>query len=336
MNDNVIALHTALQTPDMAKVLAAASAYSGFWERRTFDFLPLLHTSIERHYKGFHRYVEELAKNSEILAVTIKSEDIEILLKDLQANMGEPDEEEFLLEEIQRSTDNIVKKLDVMLSGVETATKSITSLPVYDANRDRTSYLEAQQQVASSLQALTNMLSSKRNELAALEKAIEVFEANGIEKLFEGKLPTIGQVQAMVATGATTAGAAVAIEQAAEALNKLMGGIQEGMRYSKLQEQRRALRAQVNEKVVEQREREQRANQLKSYLKSLSEYAPLIETRLEWLAEKNQIRVKLEIVRNQLRSLKLKGIESAHSLNKLLMALIAYLRHVVDEFKKAF
>ena len=336
MNDNVIALHTALQTPDMAKVLAAASAYSGFWERRTFDFLPLLHTSIERHYKGFHRYVEELAKNSEILAVTIKSEDIEILLKDLQTNMGEPDEEEFLLEEIQRSADNIVKKLDVMLSGVETATKSIASLPVYDANRDRTSYLEAQQQVASSLQALTNMLSSKRNELAALEKAIEVFEANGIEKLFEGKLPTIGQVQAMVATGATTAGAAVAIEQAVEALNKLMGGIQEGMRYSKLQEQRRALRAQVNEKVAEQREREQRANQLKSYLKSLSEYAPLIETRLEWLAEKNQIRVKLEIVRNQLRSLKLKGIESAQSLNKLLVALIAYLRHVVDEFKKAF
>ncbi|MNP28939.1 hypothetical protein D3C76_1219430 [compost metagenome] len=250
--------------------------------------------------------------------------------------MGEPDEEEFLLEEIQRSTDNIVKKLDVMLSGVETATKSITSLPVYDANRDRTSYLEAQQQVASSLQALTNMLSSKRNELAALEKAIEVFEANGIEKLFEGKLPTIGQVQAMVATGATTAGAAVAIEQAVEALSKLMGGIQEGMRYSKLQEQRRALRAQVNEKVAEQREREQRANQLKSYLKSLSEYAPLIETRLEWLAEKNQIRVKLEIARNQLRSLKLKGIESAQSLNKLLVALIAYLRHVVDEFKKAF
>ncbi|MNN42104.1 hypothetical protein D3C81_1562610 [compost metagenome] len=115
-----------------------------------------------------------------------------------------------------------------------------------------------------------------------------------------------------------------------------MGGIQEGMRYSKLQEQRRALRAQVNEKVAEQREREQRANQLKSYLKSLSEYAPLIETRLEWLAEKNQIRVKLEIVRNQLRSLKLKGIESAQSLNKLLVALIAYLRHVVDEFKKAF
>ena len=336
MNDNVIALHTALQTPDMAKVLAAASAYSGFWERRTFDFLPLLHTSVERHYKGFHRYVEELAKNSEILAVGIKSESIETLLRDLQKAMGDPDEAAFLLEEIQRSADNIVKKLDVMLSGVETATKSITSLPVYDANRDRTSYLEAQQQVASSLQALTNMLSSKRNELAALEKAIEVFEANGIEKLFEGKLPTIGQVQAMVATGATTAGAAVAIEQAVEALNKLMGGIQEGMRYSKLQEQRRALRAQVNEKVAEQREREQRANQLKSYLKSLSEYAPLIETRLEWLAEKNQIRVKLEIVRNQLRSLKLKGIESAQSLNKLLVALIAYLRHVVDEFKKAF
>ncbi|MNJ66409.1 hypothetical protein D3C77_624840 [compost metagenome] len=121
-----------------------------------------------------------------------------------------------------------------------------------------------------------------------------------------------------------------------EALNKLMGGIQEGMRYSQLQGQRRALRAQVNEMVAEQRERQQRANQLHSYLMALSEYAPLIEKRLEWLAEKNQIRVQLAAVRNQLSSLKLKGIESAQSLNKLLVALIAYVRHVVDEFKRAF
>ncbi len=336
MNDNVIALHTALQSPDMAKVLAAASAYSGFWERRTFDFLPLLHTSVERHYKGFLTYVEELAKNSEVLAVGIKSENIEILLKDLQASRGEPDEEEFFLEEIQRSAGNIGKKLDVMLVGVESATKSIASLPVYDPNRDRTNYLEAQQQLASSLPALANMLTSKRNELAELEKALAVFEANGIEKQFEGKLPTVEQVQAMVATGATTAGAALAVEQAVEALNKLMGGIQEGMRYSQLQGQRRALRAQVNEMVAEQRERQQRANQLHSYLMALSEYAPLIEKRLEWLAEKNQIRVQLAAVRNQLSSLKLKGIESAQSLNKLLVALIAYVRHVVDEFKRAF
>lgn len=336
MNNNVTALHTALQTPDMAKVLAAASAYSGFWERRTFDFLPLLHTSVERHYKGFLTYVEELAKNSEILAVGINSENIEILLKDLQASMGEPDEEEFLLEEIQRSAGNIGKKLDVMLAGLETATKSIASLPVYDPNSDRRNYLEAQEQLASSLQALTNMLTSKRNELAELEKALEVLEANEIEKQFEGKLPTVEQVQAMVVTGATTAGAALAVEQAVEALNKLMGGLQDGMRYSQLQDQRRALRAQVNEMVEDQREREQRANQLHSYLMALSEYAPLIEKRLEWLAEKNLIRVQLEAVRNQLGSLKLKDIESAQSLNKLLVALITYVRHVVDAFKKAF
>ncbi|MDD2047856.1 alpha-xenorhabdolysin family binary toxin subunit B [Pseudomonas putida] len=336
MNDNVIALHAALQTPDMAKVLAAASAYSGFWERRTFDFLPLLHTSVERHYKGFLTYVEELAKNAEVLAVGIKSENIEVLLKDLQASGGAPDEEEFLLEEIQRSAGNIRKKVDVLLVGVKSATQSIASLPVYDPNRDRRNYLEAQQQLDSNLQTLTTRLTGKRNELAELEKALQVFEANGIEKQFEGKLPTVEQVQAMVATGATTAGAALAIEQAMEALNKLMGGIQEGMRYSQLQSQRRALRDQVNEMVAEQRDREQRANQLQGYLKALSEYAPLIEKRLEWLAEKNQIRVKLETVRNQLSSLKLQGIESAQLLNKLLVALIAYVRHVVDEYKKAF
>ncbi|MNJ40225.1 hypothetical protein D3C77_351150 [compost metagenome] len=223
-----------------------------------------------------------------------------------------------------------------MLAGVEVATKSIASLPVYDANRDHTNYLEAQQQLASSLQALTTMLTSKQDELAALEKAIEVFEANGVEKLFEGKLPTVEQIQAMVATGATTAGAALAVEQAVEALNKVVGGIQEGMRYSQLQDQRRALRAQVNEMVAEQRTREQRANQLESYLKELSEYAPLIEKRQEWLAEKNQIRVQLETVRKQLNSLKFEDLESAQLFNKLLVALVAYARHVVEAFKKAF
>ncbi|PSS57080.1 alpha-xenorhabdolysin family binary toxin subunit B [Pseudomonas sp. BBP2017] len=336
MNDNVIAFRTALQNPNMDKLLGAASAYSGFWEKRTFDFLPLLHTSIERHYKGFIKYVEELDKNSEALAVTIRSEDIEQLLRDLKGSMEAPDEAEFLLEEIQHSVANIGKKIDVMLAGVEIASKSIVSLPTYDASLDKAGYLKTQERVASDLQVQTGVLAGKRSELAELEKVIEVFEANGIEKLFKGKLPTLEQAQAMFATAATPAGAVLAVGQAVEALNELMGSIQEGMRYSQLHNLRRSLQTQVKEMVAEQRDQEQRAHQLVNNLNALSEYAPLIEKRSEWLAEMNQIRVNLEGVRNQFRSIKVEGVESIQALNKLLAALLVYASYVVAEFKKSF
>ena len=52
MNDNVVALSASLNVPDMDKILSVVSAYSAFWEQRRFGFLPLLHESVERHYKG--------------------------------------------------------------------------------------------------------------------------------------------------------------------------------------------------------------------------------------------------------------------------------------------
>ncbi|RWU22390.1 hypothetical protein DM813_14535 [Pseudomonas alkylphenolica] len=336
MKDNVVSLHTRLRTPEMTKILSVASAYSGYWEKRTFDFLPLLHASVERHYKGILRCVEYFAKNSEVLAVSIKSENIELLLNDLKASAGDAEEEEFLLEEIQRSLANIGNKLDVLLSGVETATKSISSLPVYDASRDHTNYQATRTQLADRLQAISTALTDKRAELAELERVIGVFEANGVEKAFEGKLPTVEQVQALAASGATPAGAALAVEQAVEALNKLLSGVQEVKQYSQLQGRRRALQTEVNELVAEQREQEKRGAQIESYLNALSEYSPLVEKRLEWLAEKNQIRAHLTTVRNQLRNNDLKGAESVEGVNKLLAELLIYVRHIVAEFKKSF
>ncbi|MFK8332539.1 alpha-xenorhabdolysin family binary toxin subunit B [Pseudomonas sp. BJa5] len=333
MSNNVIALNTPLNVPDMNKILTAASTYSRFWEKRTFEFLPLLHVSVERHYQGFIKYVEALAKNAEVLAVGIKSENIELFLNDLREGMGAPDEEEFLLEEIQRSANNIGKKLDVLLAGVQSATKSIASLPVYQVDRDRSGYLEAQERLASRLQALHHARRSKEDELSALENAIDVLEANGIEKLHAGKLPTVAQLQALVAQGATSAGAAIAIEQALEALSKLLGGLQDGMRYSQLQDQRRTLQTQVGELRAEQREQEQRAQQINSYLESLSAYAPLIEKRVEWLAEKHQIYVQLQAERNKLRNIKLNGTECVQALQQLLMALLTYVKHIVDKYR---
>ncbi|PJY95169.1 alpha-xenorhabdolysin family binary toxin subunit B [Pseudomonas donghuensis] len=336
MNDNVVALSASLNVPDMDKILSVVSAYSAFWEQRRFGFLPLLHESVERHYKGMQRYVDGLAKNSEVLAVTIKSYQLDELIDDFREASGDPEEEEFFLEELQISKNKIAAELDVVVSGVMTATKSIASLPVYDASRDQASYLETQERLASRLQALTDTLNGKRENLVELEKAIGVFEANGIEQLFQGKLPTVEQLQGLVAQGATTAGAAVAVEQALEALGKLMEGVQQGMQYSRLQDQRRALRTEVNELIAEQREKEQRATQVKGYLQALVEYSVLKPKRLEWLAEKQKIHVQLETVASQLRRIELDSFEGALAFNQLLKQLLAYVQHIVFQFRRAF
>lgn len=334
--NNVAMLRSALPTPNMEKVLAAVSAYSVFWEKRTFAFLPLLHELIDRHYQGFIKYTGELEKNSEVLAVGIRSEDVGSLLKDLKASSGNSDDEEFLFEELQNSANNVGTKLNALLTGVVTALNAIASLPGYEVNRDRDNYLQTQEQLSNALPALNVQLEGKRTELTELERAIGVFESNGLDKLFEGNLPTVQQVQELVALGTTPAAAVVAVEKALEALNKLMAGIQDGMRYSKLQDRRRALRAQVNEIVAEQREKGSRLTQLQNHLKALEEYVLLNEKRQGWVDEKNIIRTQLESVRDQLRSIKIKNIDDAQMLDKLLVALRGYVNHVVVKIREAF
>ncbi|MEG2042371.1 MAG: alpha-xenorhabdolysin family binary toxin subunit B, partial [Hafnia sp.] len=302
MSNNIVALSVPLKTPDMNRVLAAASAYSMLWEKRTFEHLPLLHTSVERHCLGFISYSDNFEKNAVALIVGVGSESIEELLETLRDGMVDPDEEGFLFDEARESVKNIGRDLDALLACVDTATKSMASIPVYNVERDRLSYLATQERLNSNLQVLSSAQTSKRNELVELEKVIGVFESNGIEKLFEGKLPTIQQVQGMVALGATPAGAVVAVEQALVALNKLLGGIQDGMRYSRLQDQRRTLQAQVNENRAEQDETKKRASQVSSYLESLSTYTPLFDMRLEWLAENKKIYMQLKAEREKLRS----------------------------------
>ncbi|MDD1015850.1 alpha-xenorhabdolysin family binary toxin subunit B [Pseudomonas rubra] len=338
MNDNVVALNlnVELKAPDMDVLLAPVSAYAALWAQRTFAFLPLLHESIERHYKGFQKYVDSLAKNAEVLAVTIKSHQLDALLDELRESQEDPEEQEFYLEELQTSKNKIATALDAVVSGVMTASKSIGSLPVYDVARDQARYLETHERLAISLQALAVTLSAKRENLAELENAISVFEANGIEKLFEGKLPTVEQLQGLVAQGSTTAGAAAAVEQALAALAKLMDGVQQGMRYSRLQDQRRALRAEANELIAEQREKEQRAKQVQANLQSLSEYSALYPKRQGWLAEKQQIRVQLETLANQMRRMNLNSYAKAQLLNRLLKQLVSYLQDVVLKFRQAF
>ncbi|MGF6590649.1 alpha-xenorhabdolysin family binary toxin subunit B [Pseudomonas sp. 2835] len=336
MSDNIVAMSAALNVPKMDKILCAVSAYATSWEQRTYSFLPLLHESIERHYKGMQSYVDGLAKHSEVLAVTIKSHKLDELLDDFRQAAEDPEEVEFFLEELQTSKSKIATELDVVVSGVVTASKAIASLPVYDAGRDQTTYLETQERLVSSLQALIEALGSKRENLAELEKAIGVFEANGIEQLFQGKLPTVEQLQGLVAQGATTAGAAAAVEQALEALGKLMEGVQQGMHYSRLQDQRRALRNDINALVAEQREKEQQAKKVESHLQALSAYALLHPKRSEWLAEKQQIGVQLETVALQLRRLKLGSFEQAQALNQLLTKLVAYVQSIVLQFRQAF
>lgn len=336
MNDNVVVLDTPLQKPDMTKILAAISAYNAFWEKRTFDFLPLLHESIERHRKGFLQCFEEFSKNSDVLAVTMKSEGIEGFLNKFKEAMDDPEEKEFYLEEIQNSAKKIVDKLNVLLSGVENAKKSIASLPVYDAERDKLSFVETLEGVTNTLQLLNDALTTKRSEMEELEKAIDVFELNGIESQFEGQLPSVEQIQGLVAQGVTTAGAAVAIEQALEVVSKILGGIEQGMRYSRLQEQRRALKKQVQEMDDQQRDQQQKESKLNGQIKLLEEYEPLAGLRAQWLAEKNKILAQMQGERNKLQSIKPTDMEFAEQLIKLLKGVSDYVVHIVSMYRKAF
>ncbi|MEG1039918.1 MAG: alpha-xenorhabdolysin family binary toxin subunit B [Pseudomonas sp.] len=335
MNDNVVVLDTPLQKPDVAKMLAVITAYNEFWEKRTFEFLPLLHESIERHRKGFYQSIEDLSKNSEALAVAIKNEDVEGLLNKFLEVVDDPEEKEFYLEEIQGSAKKIGEKLDVLLAEVTSATKSIASLPVYDAERDRLSLVEALKDVVSTLQLLNDALTTKRNEVEELDKAIEVFELNGIESQFEGQLPSVEQIQGLVTQGATTAGAAVAIEQALEVVNKVLGGIEQGMHYSRLQEQRRSLKNQVQDMVDEQHEQQQKDSKLNSQIKSLEAYVPLTELRTQWLAEKNKILTQMQGERNKLQSLKSVDVALAKQLIKLFKGVFDYVMHIVSMYRKA-
>lgn len=257
-------------------------------------------------------------------------------LSALQGAAIDQDERDFYFEEVQRAAGVIGKKLDVLLVSFEDSTTSIASLPVYDVERDRVNYAQTHERLNNALQLLDSTLASKRNELAELEKAIAVLEANGIESQFEGQLPSVEQIQGLVTQGATTAGAAIAIEQALEAVNKILGGLQDGLRYSQLQDQRRALQAHVQDMVVQQREQQQLERQARSNIEALEAYLPLVAMRAEWLAEKSKIYIQIKNERNKLGAISLNDVEHVQALIRLLLGLVEYAQHIVSVYREAF
>lgn len=333
MNDNVVSLNASLANPDMEKFLAARSAYAAFWKENTFGFLPMLHSSIERHYNAITTAVEGFASNAETLVISIESENLSKLTGKLR-EAGDAEEKDFFIGEITVSVNNICRKLGMLQDGVVAAVKTVESLPVYDASRDVSGYQTAQARTTSDEQLCADSLSSKQKDLGELEDAIDVFESNGLDTLFEGKLPTVDQVKELVSMGTTPAAAVAAVERALEAVGKLVGGLEESMRYSQLQEQRRALVAQIKELKTDQADLVSRSRQLQGYLEALDRYLSLGEIRQQWLDENKQICIQLDAAHTRLRGVKVADVDSAQGLDAVAFELRAYAQFVVAEFRK--
>lgn len=334
MSDAIIRLRTNLDAPDLENILAAASTFLAVWQKGTFKFLPLLHESLERHSGRKLQFLEQLVKNAETVAVAIRSERLDRMLEELLAE-DDPQEQAFYLEECLTSLKAILSKLDIQVSQLRTAASSIASLPVFDPSKNRASYLQEVDRLTSDKQRSDSTQSSKVNDLAALDEAIAVLEANGIERLFEGSLPTVEQVQALVSQGAAPGMAVAAVEQAIVQVNKLLGAALEGMRYAQLQDQRRALQAMISELLSESHDIGQRINLVQGYLSALEEYPALLDRRNEWLAGMNRKFVKLMGVANELRGFNLSDVPSLQAVVQLLNALMAYQQQIVTQYRNS-
>lgn len=335
MNDNLVPLNADLKHPDMGKILAAAPAYTRLWQENTVGFLSLLHESMERHSKGIKQHVDGFSANASALRVTVDAQGLAKLIVRLEST-DDPEEKEFYVNALNTSARDAGNKLETLLKGVVDGARSIGSLPVYDASREINDYKAALEKATIEVQAYAARLNSKQHDLRELEGAIEAFESNGLDSLFEGKLPTVDQVKELVSNGATPAAALGAIEKVLEVVGKLADGVQKGMHYSQLQDQRREWAEQIKQLGDEQREATQRTTQVQGYLSALDEYLLLGEIRQQWLDENRKIGLQLDGVRTQLLALKLTDIEGAHALNKLLVTLRDYAQFVVAEIQKSF
>lgn len=331
MNSNVVQFPVSLKDPQVQALQGISSAYMKAWQTQYYSFLPPLHELLERHARFFIKSVEAFHLHAGRISSTINAGSLSDIIENIEA-LDDPLDIAEYLEVGQDALVSIAAALSKQVAALKNMFTDLNALGVYSVSRDLTRYQDVLARLGTDQPARTRELHAKEGQLAGLDESIKVLEAANVEALFKGNIPTSQQIKeaaAMIASGGVTV---EAVERALKQIGDLIGNVLEGMRYSGILEQRRALQKTVDDLNADLRAMEKLQCDTQSYCERLAEYSTLVTQRDEWRTLFNQIIEQLEPVLRQLAGYQVKTLVSLIEVHPLIEQLYAYARKVLADF----
>lgn len=332
MNSNVLQFPTTWDDPQVQALQGINLAFMTVWQRQHYAFLPQLHQWLERHARFFIKSVEAFHRHAGHVSATINVNDLNEIIANAEA-LDDPQDIAEYVEVGQDAISSIKATLATQMKALRLVLTDIAALGVYDVSRDLSRYQAELAKLDKDQPARASESHALQVQLASLDESIKVLEAANLEALFKGSVPSSQQIRdaaAMIAAGGVTV---EAVEHALKQIGELIGNVLEGMRYSRILEQRRDLQKTVNEAVAALKAMEQSQAQTQAYCDRLAEYPPLIAQREQWYAAFNQIVQQLGALERQLNGYQVNTLESLLAVQPLIGDLHAYSRKVLADFR---
>lgn len=331
MTSTVLNFPVTLADPQIKTLQRIGSAYLTAWQTQHYAFLPPLHELLGRHGKLLTESVEGFHAHAQRIHTWIRAGDLNQIIKDIEA-LDDPLDIAEYLEVGQDALVSIADALGKQMAALKRVLVDLGALGVYNASRDLTRYQGELAKLASDQLARASEVARREAELASLDAAIKVLEAANVEAIFTGSVPSTQQIKdaaAVIASGGVTV---EAVENALKQIGDLIGNALEGMRYSRILDQRRDLQKTLDELHADVRAMERRQRDTQSNCERLAEYPALVTQREQGRLLFSQIIDQLGPVLRQLSGYQVQTVASLLAVHPLVVELHAYARKVLADF----
>lgn len=332
MNSNVLHFPITWTDPQILTLQRIGAAYLTVWQKQHYAFVPALHELLERHAKFFIKHVEEFHANAVGTHARIKAGDLDQLAHDIDPD-GDPLDIAEYLEVAQDAVVSIADSLGRQMAHLKVALRDIAALSAYDISRDVSRYESELAKLARDQPVRESELQARQAELASLDEAIKVLEAARIEANFQGSIPSLKELQDAASLIASGGVSVEAVENALKKIGELIGGLMEGMRYTRILDQRRDRQKAVDALQADLRSMERQQRDTQQYCARLAEYPPLVKQREQWHAAFNQLVKQLEPVCQYLATYRITSVQLLLAVLSLIDELADYTRKVLADFR---
>lgn len=293
MDENTTVL-PAQENPQLDQVMGTVNIYMQAWMRGRFAFLPMLHESVGRHAEFFREYTDGLLRCSKRVTAELNNTGLDTIAIGLSGAGATPEDRALYLELFATVLGKAIKKLQDQVLYLAAVPRELKGVPQPDPASATQQYTREMAAQVGELDTSRKALAAKRDALQLLQSAIATLEANSIEALFNGLLPSSAELKAAQRIITTQKIDLEAVELALERVRKVLGGVLDGVRYARLADERRLLHSRIDELEDSINRGARRQLELQHYLEVLAGYPALTAHRGRWEQQMLTIRQHLD------------------------------------------
>lgn len=318
MNDNVSYLSGG-QMPDVHAMSTAVHAFLDAFQKQKLAFQPTLHDGVERHARLLDENQRKLKLGLQALLAQLSEAPLRFILDELET--GDDGDLFSLAQELR---DDVLKPLTQVITLLKADRDGFSALPALDASRERSRLEKTEKILREATGHLSQLLEDEQTKRAALSAAIEALEAKEVNLDLSGLVPTSDQLSALAVPGAEAKLALDAAIQAMKDLEKIMGSIIEGIRYSELQDCRREVTRRVADLEREISDKTRQIKEVEHQQKMLDVVPELLGYAAGWLSSVQAIIRSMEALFIKLKGSSASNVQGVKDLDAVFAEILNY------------